>query len=211
LPTVTHLPALRRAALPALLALSVALPLACSGGQGPTLTPPSLPETSPLPTTSGPAGTPTIAPRSPTPGAAPWPDGWDLAFCPLFEEVVIAQELARDVGRAYDEDDRDDATALAHELGTTVERAREQLALLPDWTDAAGFEEQLVVLLEQDERLVTYWLRHLEEDREPALGRARDIAAALRETYVPAVQSELVELADRGVVCPGQELTLETP
>ena len=209
MPTVTHVPALRRAALPALLALGVALPLACSGGQGPTLTPPSLPETSPSPTIIGPVGTPRTP--TPSPAATPWPEGWDLAFCTLFEELVVAQELARDIGRAFDEDARDDAAALARELDTTVERVRELAGQLPDWDDAAAFKEQLLALLDQDDQLVLYWLRHLEENRQPALGRAREVAGTLRETYVPAVQSELDGLADTGVACPGRELSLETP
>ena len=206
MPTVTYQRPSTRVALHA--SLCAALVLACSGGQAPTLTPPSLPETTPGPTPTEPGAT---ARPTGTPVAAPWPDGWGIAFCTLFDELVIAQHLARDIGRAFDDDDRDDAAALAHELDATVDNVRQLAGLLPDWSAAAEFESQLEALLEQDERLVTFWLRHLEQGRQQALQNARNVAGELRETYVPDVQTELLALAAEGVECPGQELQLETP
>ncbi len=200
--TATPLTSLHRLALVGLLAL------ACNGASEPTETAPSLPDVTAPPTAVASPATPTPAE---TATSTPWPDGWQTAFCAAFEETVVAQELARDIGRAFDEDARDDAAGLAHELEATIENVRELLEDLPEWAEAAGFEEQMIELLEQDERLARFWLRHLEQGRRPALRNARNVEATLREEAVPAVQAELRALARLGVRCPGQELQLEIP
>jgi ribosomal protein S7 len=126
-------------------------------------------------------------------------------------EMVVAQELARDIGRAFDDDARDDAAALARELTASAEEVRALLAELPEWAEAAAFQEAAVEMLRQDDRLVTYWLRHIEEGRRQALQNARNVEEILRDEAIPAARSELRVLGGFGVSCPGQELRLETP
>ena len=76
---------------------------------------------------------PTEAPSLPPQQAPDWPDGWDAAFCTAFEEVVIAQELAVDIGRALAEENTADARALASELITTTESATALLGDVTGW------------------------------------------------------------------------------
>jgi hypothetical protein len=156
---------------------------------------------------------PPIATVTPRPSASQptRPAGWDDDFCTAFAEVVIAQQLARDIGRALGEDDRDDAAGLAHELGTTVEGIRALIGELPEWTGDDELLTALGALLDEDEQLVTFYLRYLEQDRAPALDRAHGVEVVLREQAVPAVETALAKLARQGLTCPGLSFDLETP
>ena len=44
------------------------------------------------------------------------PVGWDDAFCSIFADVVVAQELAIDIERALEEENARDARGLARDL-----------------------------------------------------------------------------------------------
>ena len=200
--------------LPGLLALGLAGTLlagACSAG---------LPDGSPSDSlapvdTATPAATSTAAARTPTPApnqsGAPWPAGWDDALCAAFPDVVLAQELARDIGRALAEDDRDDAIGLAHDLTTTAEQATAALATLPEWPDATDLLTALTAMLEEDTRLASSYLRYLEEERDVALDRAHESEIVLRDSAVPAVLNALAPLIVQGLSCPASPLRLETP
>lgn len=181
---------------------------ACGTG---TLSSPTLPPlVTPGPTT---ATTSPGATSTPTPSASQqaWPAGWDDDFCTAFAEVVIAQQLARDIGRALGEDDREDAAGLAHELATTIEGIRASIGELPEWTGDDELLTALGALLDEDEQLVTFYLRYLEQDRAAALDRAHEVEVALRDQAVPAAETAVAKLANQGLTCPGLSFDLETP
>lgn len=142
---------------------------------------------------------------------APWPAGWNTGFCATFVDVVVAQQLARDIGRALDDSATDDAIGLAHELGTTVEGIRTALTDLPEWPGAASLMTALEAMLNADDDLVTFYLRNLEEGKAGALDRAHEVEATLRNDAVPGVEAALAPLVAGGLTCPGTNLTLETP
>lgn len=152
--------------------------------------------------------TPTVG-VSPT--VLPWPAGWDIAFCTTFVDIVVAQELARDIGRALDESVTEDAIGLTHELGTTVEGIRTGLADLPEWPGAAALVTALGAMLDADDQLATFYLRYLEEGRAGALDRAHEVEATLREDAVPAAEAALAPLVGDGLTCPETNLMLEKP
>ncbi len=183
--------------------------LAGCGGGAPGISPSRSPiVTVPAVGSPPPNTTPTVR-VSPT--APPWPAAWDTAFCTAFVDVVVAQELARDIGRALDDSAKDDAIGLTHELGTTVEGIRAELADIPEWTGAEALMTALDVMLGADNQLVTFYLRYLEEGKNGALDRAHEVEATLRTDAVPAVEAALAPLVDDGLTCPGINLTLETP
>jgi hypothetical protein len=162
----------------------------------------------PAVTSPPPGATPTVRP---SPTVAPWPAGWNTAFCATFVDVVVAQQLARDIGRALADSATDDAIGLAHELGTTVEGIRTALTDLPEWSGAAALVTALEAMLAADGDLVTFYLRNLEEGKAGALDRAHEVEATLRNDAVPGVEAALAPLVAGGLTCPGINLTLETP
>lgn len=182
-----------------------------SGSPSPRITP-GLPSLTDDPVTS-PA---TAAPRPPTaaptiPTSRNWPSGWDTEFCAAFSEVVIAQELAVDVGRALDEDARDDALALANELSGTSTAATEMLAELPEWRPAQQLVERLTALMDLGQRMGRHYRRYIEEDREQSLERAQGFGADMGPVVEDAL-AELDELAEEeGLSCADEEFALEAP
>jgi hypothetical protein len=168
----------------------------------------------PRPTATIPVDAPTDgvteAPTS-TASAVPWPAGWDSAFCLAYTDIVVAQELARDIGRALDDDDEEDAIGLAHELGGVVAAVRTLIDELPPWEGSQRLLDAIDEMLADDEQLVTFYLRYLEESRDGALQRARDVEETLRENDVPRVEAALLALAEIGLTCPGQSFSLDKP
>ena len=191
---------------PSLVLLLCSVIAGCGGGS--TATPTLRPLVTPGITPTAPRATATSAP-SPT-SSPSWPAGWDDAFCVAFDELVVAQQLARDIGRALADEAPEDAVGLTHELGRTVTGVRTLLTELPEWDGAEDAQAAINALLAEDEQLVTFYVRFLEEDRAPALERARESEAALRDQAVPAVETELAQLANEGLACPAG-FDLETP
>lgn len=198
----------------ALLIVTAVLVAAC-GSSGPSPAPtvrgtasPSLPATS-LPPTLPPL--PTLTPDAvATPSSAPWPEGWQDSFCALFAESVVMQELAVDIGRALDEDAREDAAGLTAELATTAASVREQLAALPEWEAAAPYERQMVGLLDLADEMAARYARHFETDRQGPLNAAR-AAGGEMGAVVERVLDRLTNLQLAGLACPGVQFSLEAP
>lgn len=180
---------------------------ACAGtaGESPTATLRPTPTggsiSTPLPTATPPAS-PTIP---------PWPAGWDAAFCTAYGDIVIAQELARDIGRALADDDRDDALGLTNELVTTIETVRGALLVVPAWSGADATLAAIDAMLGDDAQEAEFYGRYLELGREQSLPKAREYETRLREESVPAVESALAGLGSIGFECPGLSFDLETP
>ncbi len=199
--------------LPLTLIVALLLVAACGTGS------PSPRPTTTLPSATDPVGLtpappPTSRPRTAaptTPVVGSWPDGWDADFCSAFAEVVPAQELAVDVGRALDEDDDDDALGLARELESSGEAATEMLANLPQWEPAQAAVDQLTELMDMAQRMGRSYRRFMEDNRGPALERAQGIGAEMRP-LVDSVLADLGVLSDEeGLGCPGMEFALESP
>jgi hypothetical protein len=183
--------------------------LAGCGGAAPAGSPSRSPiVTVPALTSPPPVAIPT-ARISPT--AAPWPAGWDTAFCIAFADVIVAQQVARDIGRALDDGATDDAIGLARELATRVDGIRTSLTDMPDWSGAEALLTSLEAMLNADDDLATFYLRYLEQGKSAALDRAHEVEDTLRTDAVPAVEAALAPLVDDGLTCPGIDLTLETP
>jgi hypothetical protein len=192
-----------------LIMLSAAAVVGCSAGP-PVATPTRSPSGSPTAGTSGPA-VPTATPGEiGTPFVGPWPSGWESAFCALFGEMIVMQELAVDVGRALDEDDRDDALALTRELTASAAAVREELAQLPAWEAAAPLTNQTLELLDLADEMALRYERYLAEGRRPALGLARAAGAAMGEV-VTELLDRLILLEAVGLSCPGFDFHLEAP
>jgi hypothetical protein len=179
---------------------------AASPGRTPNVTP--RPSTRATPTGGS-------ATERPTPtniqSAPPWTADWQAAFCEGFSEVVIAQQVARDIGRSIEADDRRNAIGLAHELQRTVSELDTALGGLPSWTGATDLVSAVNTMLEQDASLATYYLRYLEEDRTAARDRAQQVERTLREEAIPAVVAAVAPLVELGLSCPDTPLELESP
>ena len=193
----------------AVLALGIVLLSAC-GSVGPGRTPNVTPRPSPRVTV-----TPGATSKTPTPAAdpssVPWTADWQDGFCTTFADIVIAQQLARDIGRSLAADDRDNAIGLAHELQTTVTDVGTAIAGLPTWPGSTDVVTAVTTLLQQDASLASQYLRYLEDGRSAGLDRAHEAEATLRETAIPAVTATVGSLVGKGLTCPDTALVLESP
>jgi hypothetical protein len=125
--------------------------------------------------------------------------------------VVTAQQVARDIGRSLEADDRDNAIGLAHELSATVNDLGATLAALPAWPGSTDVLTAVTAMLEQDATLATQYLKYLEDKRDAALDRAHEAEATLREDAIPAVTAALGPLVVQGLSCPDAAFELESP
>jgi len=146
-----------------------------------------------------------------SPTQAPWTAEWQDAFCAAFEDVVIAQQVARDIGRSIAAEDPDNAAGLAHELEGTVTDLGTELAGLPTWPGSTAVVTAVTEMLQQDADLATYYLRFLEDDRALALDNAHKVEDTLRDSAIPAVSAAIGALASQGLSCPNTTLDLESP
>jgi hypothetical protein len=185
------------------------LVLAACGSGGPVATGGS-PSPAPLTSPNADPGTLPTPGNLATPQGAPWPAGWDAAMCATFAQLVETQELAVDIGRAIEEDDRADARALTAELSASVAATRELLADMPEWATADVIRADIGSLLDLGDDMAARYDRYLNANRRQALGRAREAGAQM-----PEVVDQLIEglglLADQGLRCPGVAFELETP
>jgi hypothetical protein len=192
--------------------LAVSMLVACGAGSPSPSPSPTVPVDLDTPAPS-PVSVPTMAPTAPPtlPPQGDWPAGWDTAFCAAFQEVVVAQELAVDVGRALEEDERDDALALARELEGAGAATQEMLGELEEWEPAQEAVEQLTELMDLAERMGRNYRRYLDENARNRLRRAQGFAADMGPV-VENVEAELAGLAnDENLSCPTAEFVLETP
>lgn len=149
---------------------------------------------------------------TPTPRAslASWPLGWDVSFCVMFGQAVIAQQLAVDVERAMAEGNNHDARLLADELTTTATDATDQIGSLPAWPDAEGAIVGIATLMDLGARAGTEYHKWFADGKRAALRRARDLRTE-NGSQVPTTNAELAALADLGLTCPETPLVLEAP
>lgn len=191
----------------ALAAVALSAVVGCSeaiGGPTPIPFTPLPPLTTPTPT-SGATARPTLAPT-----AQPWPAGWDDEFCAAFIELAIAHELAVDIPRALDDDETDDALALARELRATAIAAGELLDELTPWEAAQPAVTEMVTLADIASRVGRQYVRYLDEGRRPALTRVTELLDDMRPVIEQA-NDELSGLAALGLACPPYSLELEVP
>ncbi|CAN5692490.1 hypothetical protein BH23CHL7_BH23CHL7_14110 [soil metagenome] len=184
---------------------------ACGGGTRPSPTGAGSPSLA----ASGAVDSPGVSPLPTagvidTPFAPPWPAGWDTSFCVTFAELVVMQELAVDIGRALDEDDRDDARALTAELDESTTAARELLGEMPEWPTAEPVRADIEALLDLADEMALRYGRHLNQGRRPALAAAQEAGRQMRGVVDPLLD-RVTLLAELGLRCPGLTLDLETP
>lgn len=148
------------------------------------------------------------ATASPTP--VDWPVGWDVGFCAMFDEAIIAQQLVVDVERAMAEGNTHDAQLLADELTLTADHATELLAALPIWPQAESAVVGIAALMDLGSRAGTEYHSWFSDGKRAALRNARALRAE-NGTKVPVVNEDLQALADAGLSCPGTSLSLEAP
>jgi hypothetical protein len=156
------------------------------------------------------AALPTATPSAP-PTAAPWPADWHDGFCAAYVNVVIAQQLARDIGRSLAADDTNNAIGLAHELTTTVSDINAALDALPDWSAGADSLTAVRAMLDADATLADYYLRYLEGKHKAALPKAQAVEQTLRDGAIAAVAVALAPLVSEGFACADTSFELETP
>jgi hypothetical protein len=210
LPHVTQSrPRARTAAALVLCGLLVVVGCGGGGGRSPGATLPGTGGASPTPLSTGAGRTASPIATASAPGG-PWPAGWDTTFCAAFAQLVVMQELAVDIGRALDDDAREDAMALTAELAEVAGAAREQVGELPPWEAAAPLERQLVALLELADEMALRYSRYFETDRRNALAAAQAAGGRMNEV-VPKLLERLELLSEAGLSCPGLAFTLETP
>jgi hypothetical protein len=197
----------RHAGLAALVAALIAA--ACGG---PTTSPRPSPslidlEFTPLPTTSASSPSPSA---SAAPSGEARPDGWDAAFCAMFAEARIAQELLVDIERALDEGNVRDARGLARELRQVAQNATVLIDEIPAWDEAGDVLLDIATLLDLGGQAAVEYDTYLGEDSRPALRRARGLGRENGQA-VPGTNAELEDLAAAGVECPDGPLGLESP
>lgn len=149
---------------------------------------------------------------TPTLGAslASWPLGWDVSFCAMFGQAVIAQQLLVDVERAMAEGDDHDARLLADELTQTATDTADLIGSLPDWPDGDGAVVGIAGLMDLGARAGTEYHSWFADGKRAALRRARDLRTE-NGGQVPITNTELAALADLGLTCPDMPLVLEAP
>lgn len=138
------------------------------------------------------------------------PVGWDNAFCGVFADAAVAQELVIDIERALDEANVKDAKGLARELRDTTADGTTLLADLPDWDQAQDAALEIATLIDLGGRAGTEYGTFFTDDSRSALRRARALRKEI-ENETPAANAALAGLADLGIECEGFPLVLETP
>lgn len=137
------------------------------------------------------------------------PVGWENAFCSIFADAVVAQELVIDVERALEEQDFRDARGLARDLRDITADAAALLADLPDWDPASQATLEIAALIDLGGRAGSEYGTYFAGDVR-ALRRARNLRREMLNG-TPAANEALAELVDVGIVCEGQPLVLEQP
>ena len=135
------------------------------------------------------------------------PVGWDSAFCGIFADVVIAQELAIDIERAIDEENPGDAKGLARDLRDITTDAQGLMEGLPEWEDAADATAQTTALLDLYARTSAEYLSFYNEETG-TLRRARSLRRQIGRA-TPGANESFAELETLGISCDDQPLVIE--
>jgi hypothetical protein len=138
------------------------------------------------------------------------PVGWDNAFCGVFADVVVAQELVIDIERALDEENLKDAKGLARELRDTTADATTLMADLPHWDPATDVTAKIATLIDLGGRAAAEYGTFFTDESRSALRRARALRKDI-ENATPAANEALAGLANLGIECEGFPLVLEKP
>jgi hypothetical protein len=136
------------------------------------------------------------------------PVGWDDAFCAVFSDAVIAQELIIDVERALEEQNVRDARGLARDLRDTAADATTLLADLPVWEPASPAVEAIASLIDLETRAGAEYGTYFTDAARNALRRARALRTQVA-TETPQANEALADLAQVGIACGTLPLVLE--
>jgi hypothetical protein len=164
-------------------------------------------EFTPLPTTTSSSPSPSTSAVASDDGR---PEGWEAAFCTMFAEARVAQELLVDIERALAEGDLRDARGLARELRQVAQNATVLIDEIPTWEDAGDVLLDIATLLDLGGQAAVEYDTYVGEDSRPALRRARGLGRENGQG-VPATNTALEDLASAGVECPDGPLRLESP
>jgi hypothetical protein len=200
---------MRRSALLALVAALLVLGTAV-GCESSRATPRPSPSLVIVDFTPRPSGSLTPSPSALPSLTASWPIGWDVEFCQMFNEAVIAQQLLVDIERARDEGDDRDARLLADELIAEASFATDLLNGLSPWVEAESASVGIAALLDLGGRSAAEYHTFFANDKRAPLRRARTLRAE-NGAQVPGVNENLAALAGAGLSCPGNPLVLEAP
>ena len=160
-----------------------------------------------------------FTPREPTPGPdetdeateeptfVAIPVGWDDAFCAIFADVAIGQELVIDIERAIDEENPRDAKGLARDLRAITEDATGLMEGLPEWEDAADATAEITALLDLYGKAATEYLSFFNEEGG-TLRRARTFRRQINRA-TPGANETFAELETLGIVCDDLPLVIE--
>ena len=159
--------------------------------------------------TRTPAATASVEPTE-EPTFISLPVGWDDAFCTIFSDAFIAQELIIDIERALEEANVRDARGLARDLRDTAADATTLLADLPVWEPATAAVASIASLIDIDARAGAEYGTYFTDDSRNALRRARALRREV-EDQTPAANEVLAELAALGITCGDLPLQLEQP
>jgi hypothetical protein len=135
------------------------------------------------------------------------PVGWDDAFCAIFADIVVGQELVVDIERAIDEENPSDAKGLARDLRDITADAVGLMPGLPEWEDSADVRAQLTTLLDLHGRAATEYLAYFNEETT-TLRRARNLRRQISRA-TPAANEVFAELETLGIACDEQPLMIE--
>lgn len=138
------------------------------------------------------------------------PVGWDDAFCDVFSDAVVAQELIIDIERAIEEENLRDARGLARDLRDTTADATELLTGLPAWEPATEAMAEIAALIDLGARAGAEYGTYFTEETRNALRRARALRNDLA-TRTPQANEALAGLASLGIACGALPLQLEQP
>ena len=135
------------------------------------------------------------------------PVGWDDAFCAIFADLAVGQELVVDIERAINEENAKDAKGLARDLRNITEDAVGLMEGLPEWEDATDATAKVTAMLDLHGRAATEYLAYF-NDESSTLRRARNLRRQISRA-TPAANESFAELETLGIVCDDQPLVIE--
>jgi hypothetical protein len=135
------------------------------------------------------------------------PVGWDNAFCAIFADVAVGQELVVDIQRAIDEENPRDAKGLARDLRDITADGVALMEGLAEWEDAADATRQVTTMLDLHGRAATEYLAYFNEETT-TLRRARNLRRQISRA-TPAANEVFAELETLGIACDEQPLKIE--
>lgn len=153
------------------------------------------------------APTPSVTPHASIGG---WPLGWDEDFCAMFVQAVDAQQLLVDVQKDIQDGNNKDAKRLANELTAAANSAHDAAGAIPNWSDGFATLVAVADLMDLAGRAGTEYQAWFSDGKQAALRRAKDLRSQNRAA-VPQANTDLSELAAKGINCQDTPLVLEGP